>query len=182
MALKRGRFGMFLACTGYPDCKTTRRIIEGTRTAHAPDEQLEEKCTLCSKNLVKKHGRFGQFIGCSGYPKCKYTRPITLGIKCPKCNEGEFVRRGTARGRGRGRIFYGCSRYPDCDFTSPHEPINEPCPKCGASFIVEKRTKQGNYRACIKEGCDWEAEIQETPARLVATPEPVGAGAPSLAK
>src|SRR5271156_1447225 len=181
MALKRGRFGMFLACTGYPDCKTTRRIIEGTRTAHAPDEQLEEKCALCSKNLVKKHGRFGQFIGCSGYPKCKYTRPITLGIKCPKCNEGEFVRRGTARGRGRGRIFYGCSRYPDCDFTSPHEPINEPCPKCGASFIVEKRTKQGNYRACIKEGCDWEAEIQETPA-IVATPEPVGAGAPSLAK
>src|SRR5271156_894735 len=181
MALKRGRFGMFLACTGYPDCKTTRRIIEGTRTAHAPDEQLEEKCALCSKNLVKKHGRFGQFIGCSGYPKCKYTRPITLGIKCPKCNEGEFVRRGTARGRGRGRIFYGCRRYPDCVFTSPHEPINEPCPKCGASFIVEKRTKQGNYRACIKEGCDWEAEIQETPA-IVATPEPVGAGAPSLAK
>jgi DNA topoisomerase I len=182
MALKRGRFGMFLACTGYPDCKTTRRIIEGTRTAHAPDEQLEEKCTLCSKNLVKKHGRFGQFIGCSGYPKCKYTRPITLGIKCPKCTEGEFVRRGTARGRGRGRIFYGCSRYPDCDFTSPHEPINEPCPKCGASFIVEKRTKQGNYRACIKEGCDWEAEIQETPAVISATPEPVGAGAPSLVK
>src|SRR5271156_2036449 len=181
MALKRGRFGMFLACTGYPDCKTTRRIIEGTRTAHAPDEQLEEKCALCSKNLVKKHGRFGQFIGCSGYPKCKYTRPITLGIKCPKCNEGEFVRRGTARGGGRGRFFSGCSRYPDCDFTSPHEPINEPCPKCGASFIVEKRTKQGNYRACIKEGCDWEAEIQETPA-IVATPEPVGAGAPSLAK
>jgi DNA topoisomerase-1 len=92
------------------------------------------------------------------------------------------VRRGTARGRGRGRIFYGCSRYPDCDFTSPHEPINEPCPKCGASFIVEKRNKQGNYRACIKEGCDWEAEIQETPAAISAPPEPVGAGAPSLAK
>jgi len=181
MALKRGRFGMFLACTGYPDCKTTRRLVEGTRIAHAPDEQLDEKCTLCGNGLVKKHGRFGQFIGCSGYPKCKYTRPITLGIKCPKCNEGEFVRRGTARGRGRGRIFYGCSRYPDCDFTSPHEPINEPCPKCGAPFIVEKRTKQGNFRACIKDGCDWEVEIRETPAAH-ATPEPVGAGAPSLAK
>jgi DNA topoisomerase-1 len=181
MALKRGRFGMFLACTGYPDCKTTRRLVEGTRIAHAPDEQLDEKCTLCGNGLVKKHGRFGQFIGCSGYPKCKYTRPITLGIKCPKCHEGEFVRRGTARGRGRGRIFYGCSRYPDCDFTSPHEPLNEPCPKCGAPFIVEKRTKQGNFRACIKEGCDWEVEIRETPAAH-ATPEPVGAGAPSLAK
>jgi len=92
---------------------------------------------------VKKHGRFGEFIGCSGYPKCKYTRPITMGIKCPKCNEGEFVRRGSAGkgGRGRPRVFYGCSRYPDCDFTSPHMPIAEPCPKCGAPFIVEKRTK-----------------------------------------
>ena len=141
--------------------------------ARRPDELLEEKCTLCGKGLVKKHGRFGEFIGCSGYPKCKYTRPITLGIKCPKCNEGEFVRRGTARGRGRGRIFYGCSRYPDCDFTSPHEPINEPCPKCGAPFIVEKRTKQGNFRACIKEGCDWEVEIQEAPVDRRARPSPL---------
>ena len=178
MAVKRGRFGMFLACTGYPDCKTTRRLVEGTRIAHAPDEPLDEKCGLCGNNLVKKHGRFGQFIGCSGYPKCKYTRPITLGIKCPKCNEGEFVRRGTARGKGRGRIFYGCSRYPDCDFTTPHEPINEPCPKCGAPFIVEKRTKQGNFRSCIKEGCDWEVALEEAPTP-VAVAEPVGAGAPA---
>jgi DNA topoisomerase-1 len=173
MAIKRGRFGVFLACKGYPDCKTTRRLVEGTRIARQPDEPLEEKCLLCGNHLIKKHGRFGEFIGCSGYPKCKYTRPITLGIKCPKCNEGEFVRRGTARGRGAGRIFYGCSRYPDCDFTSPHEPINEPCPKCGAPFIVEKRTKLGNFRTCIKDGCDWEMELVETPA-VAATPEPVG--------
>src|SRR6267378_2039740 len=112
MAIKRGRFGAFLACTGYPDCKTTRRLVEGTRIAHEPDEPLEEKCTLCGNHLIKKSGRFGQFIGCSGYPKCKYTRPITMGIKCPKCNEGEFVRRGSAGkgGRGRPRVFYGCSR------------------------------------------------------------------------
>ncbi|HXW17028.1 MAG TPA: type I DNA topoisomerase, partial [Candidatus Acidoferrales bacterium] len=176
MTIKRGRFGMFLACTGYPDCKTTRRLVEGTRIAHEPDEPLDEKCTLCGNHLIKKHGRFGEFIGCSGYPKCKYTRPITLGIKCPKCGEGEFVRRGTARGKGRGRIFYGCSRYPDCDFTTPHEPINELCPKCGAPFIVEKRTKQGNFRSCLKEGCDWEVAVEEVP---VAVAEPVGAGAPA---
>ncbi|MGH9495247.1 MAG: DNA topoisomerase family protein [Candidatus Sulfotelmatobacter sp.] len=113
---------------------------------------------------------------------CKYTRPITLGIKCPKCNEGEFVRRGTSKGRGAGRIFYGCSRYPDCDFTTPHEPIAEPCPKCGAPFIVEKRTKQGNFRACINEKCDWEVAAPEPPpfvhpqAPPGAEPQPVGAG------
>jgi DNA topoisomerase I len=162
MVIKRGRFGVFLACKGYPDCKTTRRLVSGTRIARQPDVPLDEKCPLDDAQLLRRQGRFGDFIGCTNYPKCKYTRPITLGIKCPKCNEGEFVRRGISRGRGAGRIFYGCSRYPDCDFTTPHEPINEPCPKCGAPFIVEKRTKQGNFRSCIKEGCDWEIEAPAT--------------------
>jgi DNA topoisomerase-1 len=162
MVIKRGRFGVFLACKGYPDCKTTRRLVSGTRIARQPDVPLDEKCPLDDAQLLRRQGRFGDFIGCTNYPKCKYTRPITLGIKCPKCNEGEFVRRGISRGRGAGRIFYGCSRYPDCDFTTPHEPINEPCPKCAAPFIVEKRTKQGNFRTCIKEGCDWEIEAPAT--------------------
>ena len=180
MAIKRGRFGTFLACTGYPDCKTTRRLVQGTRIAHEPDEPLDEKCTLCGNGLVKKHGRFGEFIGCFGYPKCKYTRPITMGIKCPKCNTGEFVRRGSAGkgGRGRPRIFYGCSRYPDCDFTTPYMPVAEPCPKCAAPFIVEKRTKTGIVRACLKEGCDWEQPVPEAPSR----PQPEEAPVPVAAK
>ncbi len=177
MALKRGRFGAFLACTGYPDCKTTRRLVAGTRIAHQPDEPLDEKCPDCGAGLVKKHGRFGEFIGCYGYPKCKYTRPITLGIKCPKCGEGEFVKRASMGkgGRGRMRVFYGCSRYPACDYTSPNMPIAEPCPKCGAPFIVEKKSKIGLVRACVKEGCDWEKlapeekpapEAEETPVAV----------------
>jgi DNA topoisomerase-1 len=177
MAIKRGRFGVFLACTGYPDCKTTRRLVEGTRIARQPDEPLDEKCPTCESGLVKKHGRFGEFIGCTGYPKCKYTRAITLGIKCPKCHEGEFVRRGSAGRGGRPRIFYGCSRYPDCDFTTPNMPIAEPCPKCGADFIVEKKSKIGLVRTCIKEGCDWEKLIDE-PAQQTKPEEvvaPVGA-------
>ncbi len=177
MAIKRGQWGPFLACTGYPDCRTTRRLVAGTRKARQPDEPLDEKCSLCGTGLVKKHGRFGEFIGCSAYPKCKYTRPITLGIKCPKCVEGEFVRRGSAGkgGRGRPRVFYGCSRYPECDFTTPHMPVAEPCPKCGAAFIVEKRTKAGNFRSCIKEGCDWEIVLGE------GQPQPE-AGEPVAAK
>ena len=179
MAIKRGRFGTFLACTGYPDCKTTRRMVQGTRIALQPDEPLDEKCTLCGNGLVKKHGRFGEFIGCTGYPKCKYTRPITMGIKCPKCNEGEFVRRGSAGkgGRGRPRVFYGCSRYPDCDFTTPHMPLAEPCPKCGAPFIVEKKTKIGTVRSCLKEGCDWESVVADPmpPPQAEEAATPVGA-------
>jgi len=175
MAIKRGRFGVFLACTGYPDCKTTRRLVEGTRIARQPDEPLDEKCPTCGEGLIKKHGRFGEFIGCSGYPKCKYTRPITLGIKCPKCSEGEFVRRGSVGRGGRTRIFYGCSRYPDCDFTTPFQPIAEPCPKCGAPFIVEKKSKIGLVRTCIKEGCDWEKLAPEAPAAQPEEATPVGA-------
>src|SRR5271155_2137080 len=178
MTLKRGRFGAFLACTGYPDCKTTRRLVAGTRIAHQPDEPLDEKCPLDGNGLVKKHGRFGEFIGCSGYPKCKYTRPITMGIKCPKCNEGEFVKRGSMGkgGRGRFRVFSGCSRYPDCDFTTPFMPIAEPCPKCGAPFIVEKKTKIGTVHSCIKEGCDWEKlapEDKPAPVPQVVEEAPV---------
>ncbi len=178
MAVKRGRFGTFLACTGYPNCRTTRRLASGTRRVLEPDVRLDEKCPECGAQLLKRHGRYGEFIGCETYPKCKYTRPVTLGIKCPKCNQGEFVRRGTAKGRGRGRIFYGCSRYPDCDFTTPYEPINQPCPKCGAPFIVRKRTKQGNFQACIRENCDWEAAAPESQP-FVHPQEPVGAGAPA---
>jgi len=177
MAIKRGRFGTFLACTGYPDCKTTRRLVAGTRIAHEPDEPLDEKCPQCENGLIKKHGRFGQFIGCSGYPKCKYTRPITMGIKCPKCNEGEFVRRGSAGkgGRGRPRVFYGCSRYPDCDFTTPHMPLAEPCPKCSAPFIVEKKTKIGIVRSCLREGCEWESVVPDAQPVQSEEPAPVGA-------
>jgi len=181
MVIKAGRFGPFLACSAYPDCQTTRRLVEGTRKAMQPDEPLDEKCTLCGNGLIKKHGRFGEFIGCSGYPKCKYTRPITMGIKCPKCIEGEFVRRGSAGrgGRGRPRIFYGCSRYPDCDFTTPFMPMAEPCPKCGAPFIVEKKTKIGVVHSCLKEGCDWEklAPEPQTAQPQVQSEEPTPVGA-----
>ena len=183
MAIKRGRFGPFLACTGYPDCKTTRRLVRGTHKARPPAVPIDEKCPTCGSQLLRRHGRYGEFIGCEKYPKCKYTRPITLGIKCPKCGEGEFVRRGFSKGRRR-MSFFGCSRYPDCDLTTPHEPIAEPCPKCGAPFVVEKRTKHGNVRACISENCDWEVAAPEPAlaASPSATPtpeaQPVGAGAP----
>ena len=164
MAIKRGKWGAFLACTGYPNCRTTRRLAHGTRKALQPDRPLGENCPDCGQPLLLKHGRYGEFIGCSGYPKCKYIRSKTLGIKCPKCGEGEFVERRARK--GRMRVFYGCSRYPDCDFTTPHRPVAEPCPQCGAPFVVEKRTKNGPpMRACLNEKCNWEKELpQDKPA------------------
>src|SRR5271163_3772358 len=174
------RLGFFLGCSRYPDCDFIQDLSPEL-PAEADGTPKIEYCDNCGKEMVIKRGRFGVFLGCTNYPKCKYTRPITLGIKCPKCDEGEFVRRGISRGRGAGRIFYGCSRYPDCDFTTPHEPLNEPCPKCAAPFIVEKHTKQGNFRTCIKEGCDWEIEAPATAEGATASTTPAPPVATSAA-
>ena len=102
-------------------------LDEVTATAErmtiAPEE-IGEDCPQCGKPLVIKRGRFGEFIACTGYPDCKYTRNIvkTTGIKCPKCGEGELIRRKAGKGKAKGRFFYGCSRYPDCDFVSWKKP------------------------------------------------------------
>src|SRR5947199_5438195 len=77
MALKRGRFGQFLACTGYPDCKTTQQLGQAQRK---PDVMLEEECPKCGNKLVIKDGRFGEFTACSNYPACKYVKHKTVGV------------------------------------------------------------------------------------------------------
>ena len=142
MVLKRGRFGQFMACTGYPDCKTTRRLDQGKKV---PDIPLEEKCPKCDRNMVLRHGRYGEFISCSGYPDCKYVKQNYIGVKCPLCKEGDLVEK---KARRRGNIFYGCSNYPNCKFTSAYKPVAETCPQCGNPYLVEKNLKSGPIIAC----------------------------------
>jgi DNA topoisomerase-1 len=142
MVLKRGRFGQFMACTGYPDCKTTRRLDQGKRV---PDVPLEETCPQCQRNLVLRHGRYGEFVSCSGYPECKYIKQNFIGVKCPKCKDGELVEK---KARRRGNIFYGCSNYPKCDFTSAYKPVAETCPQCGSPYLLEKNLKSGSVLVC----------------------------------
>ena len=153
MVLKRGRFGQFMACSGYPDCKTTRRLDQGKKI---PDVPLEEKCPECGRNMLLRHGRYGEFVSCSGYPDCKYVKQNFIGMKCPECKEGELVEK---RARKRGNSFYGCSRYPKCKFTSAWKPIPEKCPKCGHEYLVQKFKKdQGPVIACPNDKCDYERE------------------------
>ena len=96
MVLKKGRFGTFFACTGYPDCKTTKPIGGKQKK---PDVPLDEKCPQCGNNLVLKTGRFGEFTACSNYPTCKYVKQKTIGVKCPECSEGEIVERRSKQGQ-----------------------------------------------------------------------------------
>ena len=141
MVLKRGRFGQFMACTGYPDCKTTRRLDQGKKI---PDIPLDEKCPQCGRNLLLRHGRYGEFISCSGYPECKWVKQNYIGVKCPECKTGDLAEKKARR----GNIFYGCSNYPKCKFTSAYKPIAETCPECGSPYLLEKTLKSGTFIIC----------------------------------
>jgi DNA topoisomerase I len=141
MVLKRGRFGQFMACTGYPDCKTTRRLDQGKKI---PDIPLDEKCPQCGRNLLLRHGRYGEFISCSGYPECRWVKQNYIGVKCPECKTGDLAEKKARR----GNLFYGCSNYPKCKFTSAYKPVAETCPECGSPYLLEKDLKSGTFIVC----------------------------------
>ena len=139
MIIKWGRFGKFMACSGYPECKNTRDLGEkGGAEDGSKTDEVEGNCDKCESPLIMKRGRFGKFIACSNYPECKFTKAIGLGISCPEetC-KGEIA----ARRSKKGRTFYGCTKYPDCKFTSWDKPIGEACPECKNPFMIEKWKK-----------------------------------------
>ena len=165
MVLKKGRFGTFFACSGYPDCKTTKQIGGEQKKSDVP---LEEKCPTCGNHLVLKHGRFGEFTACSNYPTCKFVKQKTIGVACPNCSQGEIVERRSKR----GKTFYGCNRYPECDFVAWGKPVAEKCPECGSSYMIEKWLKAGPVLQCPNAECKYKRPMEQ-PA--TPQPEPVSA-------
>ena len=157
MIIKVGRFGMFLACSAYPDCKNTREL----ETTEPSQDEEAENCENCGKPMVVKRGRFGQFLACSGYPDCKTTRKIIetkqglsaakpdqlLEEKCPKCESQLVIK------QGRFGEFTACSSYPTCKFVKLKS-TGVSCPKDGGD-IVERKTRRNipffgcsNYPEC----------------------------------
>lgn len=160
MQLKRGRFGPFLGCTGYPECRNIRKIARSGVAAPAP-VVLDEKCPLDGAQLVRRHGRFGEFVACSNYPKCKYIKQESTGVPCtrPGC-KGELV----VKKSRRGKVFYGCSAYPDCDHVYWDKPVVETCPQCNAPFLLEKTTKKdGTFRYCADVDCGYRSDGDSAP-------------------
>ena len=160
MVLKKGRFGQFYACTGYPDCKTTKPIGGTQKKADVP---LDETCPQCGSKMVMKYGRFGEFTACSNYPACKHVKQKTIGVKCPDCSEGEVVERRSKR----GKTFYGCNRYPDCAFVAWGKPVPEKCPECGSSYMIEKWLKAGAVLQCPNQECKFKKDLP-TPEAVAA--------------
>ena len=159
LTVKSGRFGPFIACTNYPECRYTKPL----KRDKAPDRPTDEVCAECAAPMVIKSGRYGEFLACTRYPKCKHTRPVPLGVKCPTCGTGDLGERRTRR----GRTFFGCSNYPDCDFSTWYRPVPEICPECGFTGAEQRSTKaRGEFRRCLK--CHHEFTVEEVAGEVAA--------------
>ncbi|MGH9363632.1 MAG: type I DNA topoisomerase, partial [Thermoanaerobaculia bacterium] len=169
LVMRFGRYGPFIACTNYPECKYTRNVEEERTAAGATAEggaaEAEEvpPCEECGRPMQLKRSRFGTFYGCTGYPECKNIRklgpkpepPKPTGVPCPECGQGEMLEKRSRR----GKTFYSCSRYPQCKFALWDRPVDRACPDCGAPYLLEKTTKRAGTRlVCNAEGC----KFQET--------------------
>lgn len=111
------------------------------------EEETDEICEKCGRNMVVKVGRFGKFLACPGYPECKNTKPLVYKTKakCPECG-GDVIEKKTKKGVS----FFGCSNYPNCNFMTWDAPSEEVCPHCGKSLFKRK----GNILYCPDtEGC-----------------------------
>ena len=138
MLKKWGRNGLFLTCERYPKCKASMDDDDVNTIKEKAEGVI---CEKCGAGMILRVGRFGKFFGCSNYPKCSGTKPFTLGIKCPKCNEGEISPKRTKN----KRVFYGCTKYPECNFIANYEPVIKECKKCGNNYLEKKKDKEGNF-------------------------------------
>jgi DNA topoisomerase-1 len=168
LVIKFGRWGEFLACSNYPECKYTTNFDKSEDGQIQTKEKVVEapvvvgKCPDCGKDLHQKKARTGsRFIACSGYPKCKHTRPFSTGVKCPRPGcAGELVEKSSRR----GKVFYSCSEYPQCDYAVWDWPVDEHCPQCDSPILVRKTTKtRGEHLACPEKTCKYFRPTESEP-------------------
>jgi DNA topoisomerase-1 len=146
LLVRFGRFGKFIACNNFPNCKYTEKTAEEKKVE---DENSGEVCPECGAPMVVKRGKYGAFLGCSKYPDCKGIKKITsdktTGVKCPQCKKGEILERRSRK----GRLFYGCSEYPKCDFSLWNRPSGKLCQKCGSLMVFQmKGTEKCSNKEC----------------------------------
>lgn len=151
MIIKEGRYGKFLACSGYPKCKNLKSL---EKKEEKPPVITETKCEKCGANMLLREGKYGKFLACSNYPKCKFTQSVSSGLLCPTGCGGELTRKRSKKG-----FFYGCSNYPKCEFATWGNPVETKCPECGY-MVVEKKSKSGlKILACTRKGCNYEEDV-----------------------
>ncbi len=152
LIMKFGRFGKFIACSNYPECKHTEKTDAEKKV---DEEHKGEICDVCGAPMIVKRGKFGTFLGCSNYPECKGIKKIEnkTGVKCPQCQptadhpQGDIIKRKSKK----GRIFFGCNNYPNCKFALWSKPTGEKCPQCSSLLIFAAK---GLVKCSAKE-CDF---------------------------
>ena len=164
MVIKSGRYGPFIACRGYPECKNTKPVESPEERAirELVSEDVDEYCEKCERPMAVKTGRNGRFLACTGYPECKNAKPLPVGVDCPDCGNALVERKQKGR---NGRIFYSCSNYPECKFAA--NPLPQPCPDCGKLLVTRGRGRR-NAR-CLDESCGFsgptpQEEVEEAAA------------------
>ncbi len=150
LLLRSGRFGNFIACSGFPKCKYTEQCDEEGNAVEKKETKVEEKCDKCSSDMVVKNGRNGEFLACSNYPECKNTKSINVEEKnsqtpCPDCG-GTISLKNSRRG-----AFWGCNNYPECKFISKFEPTTIKCKEKGCTGVLAPRTyRNKEVYECVK--------------------------------
>ncbi len=149
MVIKTGRYGKFLACSAFPECRNIKSLNDPKENKE-PDKNLlelekkyeEEVCEKCNSPMKVRTGKYGPFLACSGYPKCKNIKNIISAtasgpeINCPACGKGKIIKKFSRRG-----VFYACSSYPDCKNAYWGEPTGKNCPECEALIIKDPKLK-----------------------------------------
>jgi len=153
MVIKLGRFGKFLSCSDYPNCKNARPLDkkQAEEASELEKEAKNKKCPDCGKPLTARRSRFGSFVGCSGYPDCKYIEKKVnkTGVKCPECEKGDLVEKFAKKSRKK---FWGCDAYPKCKFATWDQPQKKSCPECGGVTVLKK-----DKIVCLKCGAERKA-------------------------
>ncbi len=158
MIIKTGRFGKFLACSAYPDCKNIKKMTgDAGGEKKEPDAktlELEKKyagvvCDKCGSPMKVRVGKYGPFLACSAYPKCKNIKNIERPgdgkeVACPVCGNGKIVKKFSKRG-----AFYACNAYPNCKNAYWGQPTGDKCPNCEALMITDKDDEV----KCSNRGC-----------------------------
>ena len=160
MVIKWGRYGRFLGCSNFPECRNIKRLGEDDAPSSSEEEPTDESCDKCSSPMVIKTSRAGgKFLACTAYPKCRNAKPINIGVDCPEAACDGYI--GERRSK-RGNVFYGCSNYPKCNFVAWDKPVNKECPECEAPFLVEKTTKTKKpHLACNDKTCGYTESVND---------------------
>ena len=148
-----GKYGRFIACSGYPECDYMRKIDkDGNSEEIVPPEEIPDRvCPKDGGKLLIRTGKYGKFISCANYPKCKHIEELNApnldnAVDCPECKKGKIVAK-----KGRFGIFYSCNNYPTCKTIFKYEPIVDTCTECSYPVLMTHTTKtKGTQHICPK--------------------------------